>query len=127
MIYLFTFITTIIFIIIFSYFSASFKLVDLPSKRKLHSGQIPLVGGIAIYLSVLITLPFLKIDYQILILFLSSSIVLILGILDDAFELGVVIRLIAQLISGLLVLGSGLSIVDIGNYYFFKHFPFLFF
>ena len=41
---------------------------------------------------------------------------MILGVLDDAFELGILIRLISQLIAGLIVVGAGISIVDIGDY-----------
>ena len=33
------------------------KIIDHPNKRKLHKGEIPLVGGISIYLSILVLLP----------------------------------------------------------------------
>ena len=46
--------------------------------------------------------------------------ILILGAMDDAIELGVTIRLISQFIATLLILGSGLWIVDIGDYFFFN-------
>ena len=42
----------------------------------------------------------------------------ILGAFDDAIELGVTFRLILQLISSLLIIGSGLVIIDIGDYMF---------
>ena len=56
---------------------------------------------------------------ELLIIILSSGIILVLGALDDAIELGVTVRLISQLIASLIVLGSGLSIIDIGDYYYF--------
>ena len=114
MIYFITFILTLIFILIFSYLSPFFNLIDYPNTRKLHKGTVPLVGGIAIYCAIITILPFLNLDYQLLIIILSSSIVLILGAIDDAIELGVILRLISMLIAGFIVLGSGLSIVDIG-------------
>ena len=89
MLYLFSFILTTFFIIFFSYLSPYLKLLDIPNKRKLHKGPVPLVGGIAIYLTVLIILPFVNFDFPLKIIVLSSGIILILGVLDDAFELGI--------------------------------------
>ena len=60
---------------------------------------------------------FVEMDNYISIILASSLIVLILGAIDDAIELGVILRLISQLIASLIVLGSGLSILDIGNYF----------
>lgn len=120
MIYLLTFITTFIFIFITSYLAPFFNLVDFPSQRKLHQGEIPLVGGISIYLSILISLFYKDFDFTLLIIILSSGIILVLGVLDDSFELGIVVRLISQLIASLIVIGTGLSIIDIGDYYYFS-------
>ena len=50
------------------------------------------------------------------IIFLSSSVIVILGAIDDSLQLGVTIRLVSQLIASLVVIGSGLQIVDIGAY-----------
>ena len=55
-------IITYIFIIIFSSLSHYLKLIDLPNNRKLHKGAVPLVGGISIYLSILVVLPFLNLN-----------------------------------------------------------------
>jgi len=116
MLYFLTIVITVLLIIIFSRLSKFLKLVDIPNDRKLHKGPVPLVGGISIYLTILFFIFFINIDFNILIIILSSSIILVLGAIDDAFELGVLIRLISQLISGLIVLGTGISIVDIGDY-----------
>ena len=113
MIYLLVFILTLVLIFISSFFSITFNLVDLPNERKLHQGSIPLVGGISIYLSIIISILYIDIDYSLLIIILSSGIILILGVLDDSIELGIIIRLISQLIASLIIIGTGLSIVDI--------------
>ena len=120
MIFIIVFFLTLITIMFFSYISSYLKLIDHPNKRKLHTGPVPLVGGISIYTSILILLPFININNQMIIIILSSLIVLILGAIDDAIELGVVLRLISQLIASLIVLGSGLSIIDIGDYFLFN-------
>ena len=49
---------------------------------------------------------------------LTSIILILLGALDDAVELGVIFRLIAQLACSLIVIGSGLIINNIGDYMF---------
>ena len=91
-------------------------LIDIPGKRKMHQGNIPVIGGISIYLSLI---PFIfLIDFHpwILSIILSSLVIVILGALDDSLQLGVTVRLISQLIASLIVIGSGLQIVDIGEY-----------
>ena len=119
MIYLLPILLTIFFILIFSFLAPYLRLIDMPDKRKLHKGKVPLVGGLSIYLTIIFMIFFIEVDYLIVIILLSSAIILILGALDDAFELGIIIRLISQLIAGLIVVGAGISIVDIGDYYFF--------
>jgi len=120
MIYFLTFILTLTFIYLSSLVSSFFNLIDLPNKRKLHKGSVPLVGGISIYLSILVMILYTNIDFYLLIIFLSSGIILTIGVLDDSFELGITIRLVAQLIASLIVIGTGLSIIDIGDYYLFN-------
>ena len=61
----------------------------MPDKRKLHKGKVPLVGGLSIYLTIIFMIFFIEVDYLIVIILLSSAIILILGALDDAFELGI--------------------------------------
>ena len=70
MTYFLTFILTVIFIYIFSLVSPFFNLIDFPDKRKLHKGSVPLVGGISIYLSILVFIFFTNINFSLLIIFL---------------------------------------------------------
>lgn len=114
--FLINIIITIFFIFIFILFAKKLKLIDIPTSRKNHIGNIPMIGGLAIYLSLLLLLLFFSFSFWINMIVLSSSIVVVLGALDDSLNLGVLIRLLSQLLAGLLMLGSGLSILDIGNY-----------
>ena len=122
LLYSFLFLLTFVLIQIFKIFSPKLKLVDYPSKRKLHTGTIPLVGGIAIYLSIIVSLLFFEFDYLIKSIIYSSIFVVILGLIDDAFELGIIIRLTSQFIATLIVTGTGLSIINFGNYEFIPQF-----
>ena len=67
----------------------------------------------------MITSFLIDLNYSLLVIILSAGIILVLGVLDDAFELGIIIRLFSQLIAGLVVVGAGISIVDVGDYYYF--------
>ena len=48
------FLTSLISLIIIRPFAVKYNLVDLPNERKSHEGNIPLVGGICIFLGLLI-------------------------------------------------------------------------
>ena len=93
--------------------------IDKPSERKIHRGNIPLIGGIAIYINLLIYSYFYELNYHLNVIIYTSSILLILGTIDDSIELGVTFRLIAQLLSCLIIIGSGLIITNIGDYMYF--------
>lgn len=72
-------------------------LVDKPNARKQHLGHIPLVGGIAVYLTLmLMTLwqPAWLPDSTIYLLCITALVVL--GVLDDRFDLPVAPRVMVQ-------------------------------
>ena len=63
-------------------------LMDYPGGRKTHSNPTPLIGGLGIYLcllSVSILSPVLMADYKNLLLL--SGFVLLIGVLDDLYEI----------------------------------------
>ncbi|AJR09456.1 undecaprenyl-phosphate alpha-N-acetylglucosaminyl 1-phosphate transferase [Photobacterium gaetbulicola] len=75
------------------------NLVDKPSARKHHLGSIPLVGGLAIYLTICLFLLNTPISNSDIPLFLLCSGMLVLtGALDDKFDISVKSRLLIQLI-----------------------------
>lgn len=95
-----------------------FGLVDLPSARKIHTQETPLVGGIAIYMATFFAcLLIFPLDSNLLQLFLiSCGLIVILGGLDDQRDLGVPIRLVAQcLITSILVFYAGTYIHFLGD------------
>ena len=92
------------------YFSKIIKLVDKPDHRKIHSGNIPLIGGLVIYFSLLIIIQYLDLDYFQKLIFYSSSIIVFFGLMDDILHLGVKIRLISQLMASSIIVGGGLLV-----------------
>ena len=109
----------LVFIILFSKYCYSLNLIDRPNDRKLHIGEVPLVGGLSIYCALFLSLFFFETDLWIKVIVLSASIVVLLGALDDAIQLGVPTRIVSQFIAPLIVIGSNLSIVNIGSYFNF--------
>ncbi|MCV2883271.1 UDP-N-acetylglucosamine--undecaprenyl-phosphate N-acetylglucosaminephosphotransferase [Aestuariibacter sp. AA17] len=97
--------------------ATNFGLVDKPCSRKQHEGDIPLVGGLAIYVAItlcsfLIT-PF---EAQYKMYLLSTSFMVLIGSLDDFYDIDARLRLIAQfLIGSLMVFGADLYISNLGS------------
>ena len=92
-------------------------LVDKPNERKLHSGAIPLVGGIAISLSIaqfILTHPNVIPHSQ---LFLASiAVLIVIGALDDKFDISFKIRLVVQaLLSICMMHFADIRLENIGN------------
>ena len=110
----------VLLIFTLSYLAPYLKLIDIPNERKIHDGNIPLVGGLTIYLSLILFFPFMSIPFWLAIIIFSAGIIVLFGAIDDALQLGISIRLISQIIAGLIVVGSGLTIVDIGGYMFLQ-------
>lgn len=72
-------------------------LLDMPNYRKHHQGAVPLIGGVAIFIGVVITsLIFMKLNYQHKILLGSSSVIVLLGVFDDLKDISVRLRLFVQ-------------------------------
>ena len=116
MIYIFFFVFSLIIIFLSKFIAPFIKLVDVPNDRKIHRGSIPLVGGPAIILSLIISSYFFNYDDFIMLIIYSSIIIFVFGFLDDIFNLGVAPRLITQFLAVLILIGSGFIITDYGEY-----------
>ncbi|MGL5661753.1 MAG: UDP-N-acetylglucosamine--undecaprenyl-phosphate N-acetylglucosaminephosphotransferase, partial [Aeromonas sp.] len=93
------------------------NLVDRPNERKKHSGEIPLVGGIAIYSTLMLALwlrPGLIASSDIYVL--CASVLVLMGAIDDKYDVDYRIRLVIQiLISCAMIFAAGLSLKSLGN------------
>ncbi|MEH6388828.1 MAG: undecaprenyl-phosphate alpha-N-acetylglucosaminyl 1-phosphate transferase [Pseudomonas profundi] len=92
-------------------------LVDRPDARKQHNGEIPLVGGMGVFFSVLCVgfwvFPFTPVTLSIA---LSSLLMVQVGMLDDKFDLSVRLRIVVQLLAAsVLVYLGGIQINSLGN------------
>ncbi|MGL1957067.1 MAG: UDP-N-acetylglucosamine--undecaprenyl-phosphate N-acetylglucosaminephosphotransferase [Colwellia sp.] len=92
-------------------------LVDKPTERKQHSGHIPLIGGISIFLAVLAaSLLWLPNTLELRMYLIASAMMVFIGALDDKFDLRVRVRIIGQIIiASLMIYGVGGYISNLGN------------
>lgn len=97
-------------------------LVDTPDIRKQHQGNIPLIGGLAMLMGLLVGLLTLPISLQNYRSFIAASALLVfVGFLDDFKELSTKSRFFAQIVAVLLMIFWGKNyIVHLGNLIFFK-------
>lgn len=115
--YVIFFILAFVFLLLMRKAAIKLNLVDRPNERKLHQGSVPLVGGISIYLVLMLALwfkPELISNADIYIL--CSSVLVIMGAIDDKYDVDYRIRLVAQiLISCTMIFGAGLSLKSLGG------------
>ena len=92
-------------------------LVDRPDDRKIHLGSVPLIGGIAIYLSVLFSaVLFLNLPERFIGIALICGLITFIGALDDRYPVHPYYRLTMQLIAGVTLATIGGSCLrDLGN------------
>jgi len=86
-----------------------YSLVDKPGGRKQHKGEIPLIGGISVYCSIVIfhvlhlnVAPF--VDANFIAYIVGISILLAVGIADDYYDLPVIPRILAQALAALVII-----------------------
>ncbi len=103
------------------YYSEKKGLVDKPNERKIHSIPISRLGGIAIWTSTMLTFLFLIVlsyyPYGSLLsgILLGSSLMFLLGLIDDIYGLNAKFKLIIQLSIATIVFFLGIRIETLFN------------
>lgn len=93
------FLLTIVMVLVLRPIAHSFNHVDLPSTRKQHVGAVPLIGGLAVYASILVSalvFPFWKMQSGLGLVLVSLP-VLLVGMADDRRDVSVKIRLMVEI------------------------------
>lgn len=86
-------------------FAVAIGLVDKPSDRKLHSGSVPLIGGISIFVTVVVYAFYSPIlSEKLLPLLATGSILFLIGVIDDYRSVGVRIRVFIQVVCALAMI-----------------------
>ena len=79
--------------------------IDVPKdNRRVHKKPIPRLGGLAIAISFFITLLlFSTVTKEILVLFISLSIIIVMGVIDDVKGIGAKVKFLIQILAATLV------------------------
>jgi UDP-GlcNAc:undecaprenyl-phosphate/decaprenyl-phosphate GlcNAc-1-phosphate transferase len=114
------FLITLLFMFALLPVARSVGLIDRPGGRKTHIGEIPVTGGLAMFGGLLISSPFIFQSLTGFPFFLAALTILVLvGALDDRFDLPPLVRALAQTCAALImVLGAGLTVSSLGNAFF---------
>lgn len=115
--FILAFISCFVFLKVFYPVAVRLRLVDQPNERKLHNGEIPLVGGIAMFVAFVIALissiPEFKQIHGFLI---ATTIIVMIGVLDDHRDISVRLRFLLQAIVVLfMTLYSGVVVNSLGS------------
>ena len=92
--------------------ASALNVVDIPSSRKVHAHPTPLMGGLAIYVAFVCAI-FANFIFtaQIKGILIGSTIVVVIGVIDDAVGVGARTKLAAQLAATAIVMASGVTLV----------------
>lgn len=93
--------------------------VDVPrDNRRMHKTPIPRMGGVAIFLAYTVTtLAFGNFSPALISIWIGGTVLVILGIFDDIFNLNAWFKLLVQIIAALIAVFQGLAIdfINIGG------------
>ena len=95
----------------------SIGLVDRPGGRKSHVGEVPIIGGLAMFIGLFAGLTLVSgAVYSIPIIFVACFLLVIIGVLDDRFQFPASARLTMQIAAVLImVYGANLPLSAIGD------------
>ncbi|VAW46525.1 Undecaprenyl-phosphate alpha-N-acetylglucosaminyl 1-phosphate transferase [hydrothermal vent metagenome] len=80
-------------------------LVDVPNVRKIHAKPVPLVGGLVLFIMAVVLLSMTNnVNAFSFYLLTATGLVVIVGLLDDLYQLSALWRFIVQIIASLVVI-----------------------
>lgn len=124
MVLIFAFIVSFLLTTILTFISIAIikkmGILDDPNRHKhpgiIHSRPIPRGGGVPFFIGILMTgIFFLPITKIVIALFIASLIALIVGVIDDKYDISPYARFITNILVAGIVVGSGVSIPFITN------------
>ncbi|HJP03765.1 MAG: hypothetical protein CL799_04305 [Chromatiales bacterium] len=118
------FAATAVLIILLRPLAIAVGLVDVPTSRKSHSGNIPLIGGMAIFVGSLVALATQSslVQTEVVIsaplpaFFAAAFVLILVGAWDDYADLPPAARIVAQIIACLIMIfGGDTVLIDLGQ------------
>ncbi len=101
-------------------FANAFGLIDDPRKRyhpaHTHTSPVPRAGGLALYISIALSVFFfLSLTKKVIGILLSSALLIAIGLFDDKKDINPYVRLITNMCAAGIVIGAGIAIPYITN------------
>ena len=101
--------------------------LDKPDGRKVHHGIMPRLGGLAIYLAfVIAVLATMHMTRDIFALLLGGTVIVIVGILDDKYQLPAKVKLLGQIAAAFVLVLFDIKIEWLNNpwggYFYLEYF-----
>jgi UDP-GlcNAc:undecaprenyl-phosphate GlcNAc-1-phosphate transferase len=92
-------------------------LIDRPGGRKTHHGEVPIIGGLAMFLGMVLGMGLLPLAAATGSAFLGACAILVtIGLVDDRFDLSPWARIPGQAAASIvLMVGSGAMVTSIGD------------
>lgn len=92
-------------------------LTDKPCSRKKHQGEIPLIGGLAIFFCIAYIILIHNVINPVNIAFLAAVfIIVVTGVIDDFKGLSVKPRIVAEIVATLIMIRwGGVEITSLGD------------
>ncbi|MCP5075354.1 MAG: undecaprenyl/decaprenyl-phosphate alpha-N-acetylglucosaminyl 1-phosphate transferase, partial [Rhodobacteraceae bacterium] len=111
------FLVTVTFMFALRPLAQRVRLVDRPGGRKAHDGDVPIMGGIAMFIGVFAGLLLIKgATVLVTTLLLASFLLIVVGVIDDKYALTASVRMAIQVAAILIMFyGSGFQLADIGD------------
>jgi UDP-GlcNAc:undecaprenyl-phosphate GlcNAc-1-phosphate transferase len=108
---------TVAFMVALRPVAASIDLVDRPDGRKRHVGDVPIVGGLAMFIGVLAGLAVFGVVSSVSVgLIFSFFLLVVIGALDDKYSVPAMVRVLVQIAAVLIMTyGSNLALTSLGN------------
>lgn len=88
-------------------------VVDKPNQRKIHKDSKPLMGGLAIVVAFAVALLLFSPEQALNefgAMVAGALLLAVVGLVDDRFNLGIRIRLVAQVVAALILIAAGIQI-----------------
>ncbi|MDQ3025068.1 MAG: undecaprenyl/decaprenyl-phosphate alpha-N-acetylglucosaminyl 1-phosphate transferase [Pseudomonadota bacterium] len=91
-------------------------LVDVPGGRKVHGNAVPLVGGLAIFVTLLVAAWFLGVAPSAGYFLFALSIVIAVGCWDDVNDISPRLKFVIQIAaSAIMIWGAGIQLHSVGD------------
>ncbi|MEK6715546.1 MAG: MraY family glycosyltransferase [Candidatus Omnitrophota bacterium] len=101
---------------IFKRLAIKLNILDTPNHRKIHKEPTPLLGGLAVYIGVMLGLMLIFANLRFFLgILIGATIILIIGLIDDIKALSARFRLIGQTLAALIIIIFGVRLNFLPN------------